>query len=110
MNSSNIPQITADEVYKAINEKKDVVILDVRTAGEFVRGHIEGSLNIPVDDIPSQVTAAITDKNKIIYVYCFSASRSDVAADIMTQLGYTNVFSMTSGILMWKSKQYPLVH
>lgn len=106
---SNIPQITADEVYKAINEKKDVVILDVRTVGEYEKGHIEGSINISVDDIGSQIFSAIPDKNKTIYVYCFSASRSDVAVGVMTQHEYTNAFSMANGLLMWKSKQYPLV-
>ncbi|MFA6017464.1 MAG: rhodanese-like domain-containing protein [Patescibacteria group bacterium] len=109
MLQTNISQITVDEVQKAINEKIDVVILDVRTPAEYSRGKIEGSINIPVDDIASQITTAIPNKNKTVYVYCLSGSRSDVAVEIMIQLGYTNVFSMTSGLLMWRSKKYPMV-
>ena len=103
------PQISADEVYKAINDKMDIVLLDVRTPGEYSKGKIEGSINIPVDDVSSKIAATIPDKNKTIYVYCLSGSRSIVAVETMIQLGYTNIFSMTSGLLMWRSKKYPMV-
>lgn len=106
---SNTSQITADTVYSAMNEKADVILLDVRTPGEYSRGKIEGSINIPVDTISNEVVTALPDMNKTIYVYCLSGSRSDVAVDIMRQLGYINVFSMTSGLLMWRSKKYPMV-
>ena len=103
------PQISADEVQKMINEKADFILLDVRTPGEYSREKIEGSINIPVDTIANQIIAAVPDKNKTIYTYCLSGSRSNVAVDSMIQLGYTSVFSMTSGLLMWRSKKYPLV-
>lgn len=103
------PQITADEVYKAVREKADVILLDVRTPGEYGKGKIEGSINIPIDTIAEQVATIIPDKNKTIYVYCLSGSRSSVAVETMVQLGYTKVFSMTSGLLMWRSKKYQLV-
>lgn len=105
----NIPQITADEVYAALQNKKECVLLDVRTPGEYSRGKIEGSLNIPVDTVSTGITTALPDKNKTIYVYCLSGSRSIIAVDTMKQLGYTSVYSMTSGLLMWRSKKYPLV-
>ncbi len=108
MLQSNISQIIADEVQKAINEKKDVILLDVRTPEEYRRGKIDGSINISVENIPDQIISAIPDKNRTIYAYCLSGSRSDVAVAMMKQLGYTNAFSMTSGLLMWRSKKYPL--
>ena len=51
----------------------------------------------------------VVNKSKTIYVYCLSGSRSNVAVETMVQLGYKKVFSMTSGLLMWRSKKYPLV-
>ncbi|MCR4277220.1 MAG: rhodanese-like domain-containing protein [Candidatus Roizmanbacteria bacterium] len=103
-----IIQITADEVKKSIDDKKDIVLLDVRTPEEYSRGKIEGSMNISVENITDQIIFAVPDKNKIIYAYCLSGSRSEVVVAMMKQLGYTNVFSMTSGLLMWRSKKYPL--
>lgn len=104
-----IPQISADEVQKAINEKKDIILLDVRTPEEYGRGKIEGSMNISVENISDKISTAVPDKNKTIYAYCLSGSRSEVAVAMMKQLGYTNAFSMTSGLLMWRSKKYPLI-
>lgn len=104
-----IIQITADEVKKSIDDKKDIVLLDVRTPEEYSRGKIEGSINISVENIPDQIASAVPDKTKTIYAYCLSGSRSEVAVAMMKQLGYSNVFSMTSGLLMWRSKKYQLV-
>ena len=108
MSQQNIPQISADEVKKAIDLKADFILLDVRTPEEFKQGKISGSVNLPIDSIADKITQEITDKNKTIYLYCLSGSRSDAAVSIMLQLGYKNVFSMTNGLLMWRFKKYPL--
>ena len=103
-----VPTITAEEVKQALDEKKNVIMLDVRTPDEFSRGTIAGSINIPVDEISNKIENVISDKNKTIYVYCLSGSRSAVAAQAMLKKGYTNVFSMTSGLLAWRAQKYTL--
>lgn len=102
-----VPQIDASEVFSAINAKEDFILLDVRTPQEVARGKIEGSVNIPVDRVPEEVENVIPDKSKIIYVYCLSGSRSATAVEAMLNLGYKNVFSMTSGMFSWRAKNYP---
>jgi len=109
MDQAQVPQITADEVYKAMSDKTDAILLDVRTPEEHNRGTIEGSINVPVDTISVQITTLLPDKDKTIYAYCLSGSRSIVAVNTMKQLGYTNVSSITHGLLMWRSKKYPLI-
>ena len=103
-----VPEIDASEVFKEIQAKKDVQILDVRTEAEYSRGNIVGSINIPVDKVSLEVEKILPDKNKTTYVYCLSGSRSTVAVEEMMKIGYKNVYSMTSGLLSWRSKQYPL--
>jgi rhodanese-related sulfurtransferase len=107
---TQIPQISADEVHEAINKKADIVLLDVRTLGDYKKGRIEGSINIPVDEIQNKGGSLLPDKEKNIYVYCLSGSRSDYAASALIQMGYVNVFSMTSGLLMWRAKKYSLLN
>jgi rhodanese-related sulfurtransferase len=102
------PHISAEEVNQAIANNSDIVLLDVRTPGEYQKEKIAGSINIPVDEVAAKVESMLPDKSKTIYVYCLSGARSDIATDLMTQLGYTKVFSMTSGLLMWRSKKYEL--
>ncbi|MFZ2206141.1 MAG: rhodanese-like domain-containing protein [Microgenomates group bacterium] len=101
-------QVNPDVVFAAISNSA-VSIIDVRTPGEFSKGSIKGSVNIPVDEIAEKIEASISDKDRLIYLYCLSGSRSQMAADILTDLGYTHAFSMTNGLLMWRFKKYELV-
>lgn len=104
----SVPEIDAEKVFEAISSKKDFVLLDVRTPQELLRGKISGSINVPVDEIGEKVESIAPDKNKTTYVYCLSGSRSEVAVGQMIKMGYKNVFSMTSGMLAWRAKKYPL--
>lgn len=104
-----IPQVDPIAIKKSIDSKEDVILLDVRTPNELTRGKLDGCVNVPVDEIEEKITAVIPDKNKKIYVYCLSGTRSDKAVEIMKRLGYTNVSSMTHGLLMWRIKKYPIV-
>lgn len=104
-----VPQINAEDVLHAIQEKKDVLLLDVRTKDEVGRGKIENSINIPVDEVEKRIESEFPNKDATIYVYCLSGSRSTIAVDQMIKMGYKNVFSMTSGLLAWRSKNLPLL-
>lgn len=101
-------QIDSQDVFKLLQKKEDVVIIDVRTAHEYSRGSIDGSINIPVDEVKKKIGKTVPDKNKKIIVYCLSGSRSVVAAVELSKLGYKNVFNMTSGLLSWRSNGFPL--
>src|SRR3989344_1194169 len=108
-NAPKVPQIDATDVMNAILEKKDITLLDTRTVGEFSKNKIENSINIPVDQITQRVEKVLRDKNATIYVYCLSESRSTSAVSIMLELGYKNVFNVTSGLLSSRAKNLPLV-
>jgi rhodanese-related sulfurtransferase len=64
-------------------------LVDVRTPGEFVGGHVKGSVNIPLDSIPAQLSKFKNKKN--IIVFCRSGGRSSQAKKILEQNGFTNV-------------------
>lgn len=68
------------------------IILDVRTKGEFAGGHIKGSLNIPVDQLSSQL-AKLKNKNQPIITCCASGMRSASAKGILVANGYSQVFN-----------------
>lgn len=65
------------------------VLLDVRTAEEYRNGHIDGSINLPLDRI-HQIENIIKDKSTPLYVYCYSGSRSGQAVSCLKRIGYTN--------------------
>lgn len=87
-----------------------VVILDVRTPEEYLRGHIKNSINLPLNDLSSKIKDVIKDPDQKIYVYCLSGSRSDNAVEAMQEeLGFKNAYSLKQGLLAWRANKYPLV-
>ena len=70
------------------------VIIDVRTPGEYADGHIEGSINIPYDEILTCDT--LPDKDTMIITVCSRAKRSVQARDTLLSLGYSRVYVLGS--------------
>lgn len=81
---------------------KDAVLLDVRTVDEYRQGHIDGSLNIPLQNIHA-VKNNIPDLGKPIYVHCLSGARSAQATSVLKSMGYTNVTDI-GGINSYRGK------
>ena len=66
------------------------VLLDVRTPQEYREGHIPGSRNVPLQTI-DKVAAVVDNKDKALFVYCYSGARSSQAAGMLQRMGYSNV-------------------
>ena len=62
-------QITMDEAVAMMEEEKDYIILDVRTAAEFNEEHIPGAVNIPNETIGTDAIPELPDKDQLILVY-----------------------------------------
>ena len=103
-----VPKTEVLELKNAIDAKEDFMLLDVRTPEEYAEGNIRGSFNIPVDRISEKVEQLLPEKDKTIYVYCWSGTRSVHAVNAMMKLGYTNVFNVNNGLLAWQAKGYQL--
>lgn len=63
-----------------------VTFIDVRTVEEHARGHIEGSIHIPIDELRSRINEL--DQGKEIWVYCAVGLRGYTASRILSQKGY----------------------
>ena len=72
--------------------KNGAIILDVRSRGEFETGHIRGSVNIPVDQLRSNLMK-LKDKNKPIITCCASGLRSASAKTLLRANGYAAVYN-----------------
>ena len=92
--------ISPEEAYKRLESEEDIILLDVRSQGEYEEQHIPGSISIPVNELEKRAEAELTDKNADIIVYCASGKRSTSAANILAGLGYSKVYNM-GGIMDW---------
>jgi len=71
--------------------KEGAFLVDVRTPGEFANGHVKGSVNIPLDQVSSQLSK-FKDKKNII-VFCQSGGRSGQAKSILERNGFHHVIN-----------------
>ncbi|KAB7745179.1 rhodanese-like domain-containing protein [Nostocoides sp. F2B08] len=95
--------------FAAALKAPETVILDVRTPEEFAEGHIPGAVNIDVQapDFASQVAAL--DPHVPYAVYCRSGNRSQVALDLMAQMGVTDAYHLGGGVGAWQQAGGELV-
>lgn len=71
--------------------KKGAQIIDVRTKGEFQGGHIRGSVNIPLQEIPGRLSKI--KKDKPVITCCASGMRSASAKSILKSNGFSEVYN-----------------
>ncbi|OMD57099.1 FAD-dependent oxidoreductase [Paenibacillus odorifer] len=84
-------------------DKNNTILVDVRSEIEHANGHIEGSINIPVDDLRSRLSEL--DSSKEIWVYCQVGLRGYTASRILQQKGY-RVKNLTGGYKTYQMSQF----
>lgn len=98
-NGVSVLMIDTKTVYSEINND-NVYIIDVREKHEYNSGHIQNAHNIPLSEIGNINKKMISFDSKII-VYCHSGNRSNKAAEMLLEMGYTNIYDM-GGITSWE--------
>lgn len=81
-------------------DRESIFILDVRTKDEYDLGHIEGAVNIPVDEIRQNLDKIPRDKK--IIVYCGVGLRAYVACRVLYQNGFNEVYNLSGGYKMYE--------
>ena len=76
-----------NEGVKEFRNQKNAVLLDVRSEEESAAGHIQGSINIPLDRIEEAVRR-ISDKKTAVFIYCLRGTRGRRAARALSKMGY----------------------
>jgi len=107
--SANVTNLDVDGFASNI-KNPGVIVLDVRTPGEFATGHIENAINIDVEGMTFDSEIAKLDKNVEYAVYCRSGRRSVVATEKMAEAGFTKLTNLKDGVISWQGAGYPLVN
>jgi len=104
-----INEVSVEEVKKMIDNKADIILLDVRDREEYETGHIPGAINISRGSLDFKVNLIIPDKNKKTIVYCGLDLRGPLATKSLNDLGYKKAVNMIGGLKAWKEAGYPVV-
>jgi rhodanese-related sulfurtransferase len=100
--------ISAHQAGRIIRNQKgkgELVVLDVRTPGEYARGHLEDAININFWDKGFTDSVAKLDKSRTYLVYCSSGVRSRGAMKKMRSLGFGRVYNLRGGMIAWRTTQ-----
>jgi rhodanese-related sulfurtransferase len=98
--------VTVQEAKRLIEEKPDLVVLDVRTPSEYEDGHLPRAINIPVDDLLGRLGEL--DRSDEILVYCRTGNRSTRAVGYLNDNDFTRLYHMVDGIVAWVEAGYTL--
>ena len=81
-----------------IRKNSEIIVIDVRTKDEYNDKHIQGAVNIPLQDIAEKIGNITKSKSDIIVLYCEYGGRSRKALNKLEKLGYVNVYNLDGGI------------
>lgn len=97
------PTVAAQEL-----DTPGVVVLDVRTAEEFVAGHLADAVNIDFYAADFRNQLSDLDRDAPYVLYCRSGNRSAQTLELMRELGFTNVVDVDGGIVAWVTAGLPI--
>ena len=73
---------------------ENALLIDVRTADEFNSGHLKWAVNLPHTTIGDHIADVAPDKNQPLFLYCRSGRRVQIAMEILSKLGYTDMHNL----------------
>ena len=103
-----VKNVSAEEAEKLLKEKKEVVVIDLRTDAEFKAGHIAGAKNI--DFLGSEFAQQIgaLDKTKTYLVHCGSGRRSTKALEAFQTQKFSSILHLNDGFKAWETAGKPV--
>ena len=93
---AEVKEMKGDAIKKIVEDKKEkenYLIIDVRDAEEYAKGHINFAINMPLDTLKDHLSEIEDWKDKNVILYCNSGKMSGEAADILVSNGFTKVFN-----------------
>ncbi len=90
--------LSLNEIKEIIKNNENAILVDVRSRQEYLEGHLNGSVNIPLYELEQCCERTLKDKEAIIIVYCQYGARSKKAIMILKRHGYRNLYHLKGGL------------
>ncbi|MGH8167059.1 MAG: rhodanese-like domain-containing protein [Woeseiaceae bacterium] len=102
-----VTSVEPQAAVKLINN--DAIVIDLRSAEAFARGHIVNARNIPFDELAARGDALDKYKAKSIVAVCDAGMTAGKAVQLLQKSGVKDVYSLRGGIAAWTQASLPLV-
>ena len=106
------PMLGIDEFRARLDRGDDVLILDVRTAEDFVgeQGHIDGARNLPLETLAEHIDDLAAYRESPIAIVCRTDRRSAKAGALLSRHGFADVHVVRNGMTAWNERGWPVKH
>ena len=105
---SRTREVTVAETRARLAKNPTARLIDVREDNEWDAAHAQGAIHLGKGIIERDIEATVPDKSAELILYCGGGYRSALAADVLQNMGYTNVWSMAGGWKAWKEAEAPV--
>ncbi len=93
-------------IEKFLESSQNNPVIDVRSPGEYDKGHIPGAINIPFDQVAKRIGEIETPNGAILY--CMIGPRARKGESALLATGYQKVFHLEGGLAAWKAAGLPV--
>jgi len=99
--------VSAAELRQRLAAGEDIVVLDVRPAKDYAGelGHVEGALNIPLEELPRRLAELEPLRERPLAVMCRTDRMSAQAVELLRKAGFSRVLLVNDGMLGWRKAQ-----
>jgi hydroxyacylglutathione hydrolase len=100
----DIHLISTEDLHDMVTGTNNLVLVDVRSPGEFADSHIEGAINIPAPEMRMRYGELHPEKSTVLI--CTGGNRSSMAASILKQHGFQTLHSVAGGMMGYSAAGY----
>lgn len=88
-------------------DNSELLILDVRTPGEYAAGHVPGAENIPHTELGQHLERLDAYRDKPVVLYCKSGRRAAMAEEILGKAGFKQLLHLDGDMDAWQAGGFP---
>lgn len=100
-------RLTAPQLKEALESEDPPLVLDVRSEAEWKDKHLQGAINIPLNQLQARIAEIPRDKKLV--VHCLGGYRSMIATSILAANGFEGLRDLQGGISAWVENSFPVV-
>jgi rhodanese-related sulfurtransferase len=106
--AAGVNALDASAVQSLMQTNPDVLLVDVRTPGEYETGHLAGAINLPLDQVDAHLRRIVHNAGGRLVLICQSGNRATQAHQKLTAAGLTDVAVLTGGMNAWATAGGPV--
>jgi len=104
-----VTHVDASKALETMRARPDLVVIDVRTPGEYASGHIDGAINIDFKNANFATEIAKLDGSQDYLIHCRSGGRSTRSLTLFKEAGFSHIIHMDGGMIGWDKVELPTV-